>query len=472
MGHYRVRNKPFLQSHRTLISTAQRVLDFVVFWFSLFAVSVYLESNEKINVAIWYSSIVVSLLYIGLAEYKHLYHSWRGQRIRRELGIATIILILSFGCLFLAKSFFPKFIIVKDEVVISWLILSWILIISSRLVFRLMLRYLRKVGYNHKTVMVIGAGDLGQKVATNITQNPWLGLDFVGFLDDYVEDEVYINDIAYSIKGKTTDAKNALSNVDRVYIALPMRAEERIRDIVTQLADSTVSVYFVPDIFMFELLNSRNEVVNGVMSISIHESPFSGINAILKRIEDIIVATMILLVIAIPIALIALAVKFTSKGPILFKQKRYGLDGKSILVWKFRSMTVMEDGEKVTQASKNDSRLTPIGGFIRRTSLDELPQFINVLTGQMSIVGPRPHAIAHNEEYRKLVKGYMLRHKVKPGITGWAQVNGWRGETDTLDKMEKRVEFDLDYIRDWSLMFDLKIIFMTIFKGFVGKNVY
>jgi len=162
----------------------------------------------------------------------------------------------------------------------------------------------------------------------------------------------------------------------------------------------------------------------------------------------------------------------TSAGPVLFKQIRYGIDGKAIKVWKFRSMTVMENGVNVIQAKKNDVRLTSIGGFLRSKSLDELPQFFNVLQGRMSIVGPRPHAVAHNEEYRPIISGYMLRHKVKPGITGWAQVNGWRGETDTLEKMEKRVEYDLAYISNWSLGFDLKIVIATVFKGFIDKSAY
>lgn len=170
--------------------------------------------------------------------------------------------------------------------------------------------------------------------------------------------------------------------------------------------------------------------------------------------------------------MISLAVKFSSPGPVIFKQRRYGIDGKAIQVWKFRSMTVTEDGDIVTQAKQGDIRITPIGAFLRKTSLDELPQFLNVLKGDMSIVGPRPHAVAHNEEYRELIQGYMLRHKVKPGITGLAQIRGWRGETDTLDKMEKRIESDHDYIHSWSIFLDLKIIFLTIFKGFVGKNAY
>ncbi|EIV7826318.1 exopolysaccharide biosynthesis polyprenyl glycosylphosphotransferase, partial [Escherichia coli] len=186
----------------------------------------------------------------------------------------------------------------------------------------------------------------------------------------------------------------------------------------------------------------------------------------------IVISSIILIFISPILLIIACLIKLTSPGPIIFKQTRYGMDGKPIKVWKFRSMSVMENDNKVIQATKNDIRITKIGRLLRRTSLDELPQFFNVLFGGMSIVGPRPHAVAHNEQYRNLIEGYMLRHKVKPGITGWAQINGWRGETDTLEKMEKRVEFDLEYIREWSIWLDLKIIFLTIFKGFINKSAY
>jgi putative colanic acid biosynthesis UDP-glucose lipid carrier transferase len=194
--------------------------------------------------------------------------------------------------------------------------------------------------------------------------------------------------------------------------------------------------------------------------------------AIVKRLEDIILACGILALIALPMLIIALSIKITSKGPIIFKQDRYGLNGRRINMWKFRSMTVTENDAVVTQAQKGDARVTKVGAFLRRTSLDELPQFINVIKGDMSVIGPRPHAVAHNEEYRKLVDFYMLRHKVKPGITGWAQVNGARGETDTLDKMKTRIEFDLEYIRNWSLWLDFKIVIFTIFRSFNDKNAY
>ncbi|MDM7149071.1 exopolysaccharide biosynthesis polyprenyl glycosylphosphotransferase, partial [Klebsiella pneumoniae] len=210
----------------------------------------------------------------------------------------------------------------------------------------------------------------------------------------------------------------------------------------------------IPDILTFNILQSRTEEINGVPVVPLFDTPLNGINMVFKRVEDVFFSIIILFLISPVLAVIALLIKLTSPGPILFKQIRYGMDGKAIKVWKFRSMKVMENDDRVIQATKNDTRVTKVGGFLRKTSLDELPQFINVLFGSMSIVGPRPHAVAHNEQYRKLIQGYMLRHKVKPGITGLAQVNGWRGETDTLDKMEKRIEYDLEYIRTWNIVLD------------------
>lgn len=251
-----------------------------------------------------------------------------------------------------------------------------------------------------------------------------------------------------------------------------MQEEAKIKKIVQQLTDTTCSVLLIPDIFTFNILQARTEEINGVPVVPLFDTPLSGINMIFKRLEDIIVSTVILLLISPVLLIISVAVKFSSPGPVLFRQLRYGMDGKPIRVWKFRSMRVMENDENVVQATKNDIRVTKVGKFLRSTSLDELPQFFNVWCGQMSVVGPRPHAVAHNEQYRALIQGYMLRHKVKPGITGLAQINGWRGETDTLEKMEKRIEYDLLYIRGWSIWLDLKIIFLTVFKGFINKSAY
>jgi putative colanic acid biosynthesis UDP-glucose lipid carrier transferase len=242
--------------------------------------------------------------------------------------------------------------------------------------------------------------------------------------------------------------------------------------LIHELADTTVQVHVLADFGGFNPMRFGWTDMGTVAVVSIFDSPFHGPQALLKRIEDIIAGTAILALITIPMLLISVGIKLTSSGPIFFRQRRYGLNGREIHVLKFRSMTVAEDGAQVTQATQHDKRVTPFGGFLRRTSLDELPQFIQVFTGEMSIVGPRPHAVAHNEEFRNLIHGYMLRHMVKPGITGWAQVNGFRGETDTVDKMQKRVEHDIQYIRNWSLLLDLRIIWLTVFGRKVRQNAY
>jgi putative colanic acid biosynthesis UDP-glucose lipid carrier transferase len=260
--------------------------------------------------------------------------------------------------------------------------------------------------------------------------------------------------------------------IDEVYIALPMSAEEQMQELISELGDSSLPVHAVPDLFTFNLINARMRTIGGLPVISIYDSPMDSYNTLLKRIEDLLLGTLIVLLCALPMLIIAIAIKLDSRGPVLFRQRRYGLNGEEIRVWKFRTMTVTEDGHAITQAHAGDRRITRVGRVLRRSSLDELPQFFNVLAGSMSIVGPRPHAVAHNEEYRQRIQGYMQRHLVKPGITGWAQINGWRGETDTLEKMEKRIEHDLHYIRNWSLLLDLKIIFLTVFIGFFHRNAY
>jgi putative colanic acid biosynthesis UDP-glucose lipid carrier transferase len=241
-----------------------------------------------------------------------------------------------------------------------------------------------------------------------------------------------------------------------------MSTQPRIMALLDGLRDTTASIYFVPDIFVTDLIQGRLSTVSGLPVVAVCESPFTGFNGVIKRLSDIILSLLILVLIAPILLVISIGIKLTSPGPVIFKQRRYGLDGHEIIVYKFRSMTVTEDGPNIPQAQKNDRRITPLGAFLRKTSLDELPQFINVLEGKMSVVGPRPHAVAHNEQYRKLIDGYMVRHKVKPGITGWAQVNGYRGETEVLEKMKKRIDFDLDYLRNWTLRLDLYIVLKTV----------
>jgi len=259
--------------------------------------------------------------------------------------------------------------------------------------------------------------------------------------------------------------------VHEVWLCLPLNQGEAIKSVMYALRHQTVDVRYIPDLGDLPLLNHRISNIGGLYTLDISRSPMEGPARIVKRLEDLVLGAIISVLMLPVCALIALAIKLTSKGPVIFKQYRMGINGRRFKVYKFRSMEVHEEGSgQVTQAHFGDPRITKLGAFLRRTSLDELPQFYNVLQGRMSIVGPRPHALAHNEHYKDMVESYMQRHKVKPGITGWAQVNGLRGETDTLDKMERRVQHDLWYIDNWSLWLDIKIIVMTVWKGFFNAQ--
>jgi putative colanic acid biosynthesis UDP-glucose lipid carrier transferase len=324
--------------------------------------------------------------------------------------------------------------------------------------------------------VIVGVSDLSRKLTQQFRRNPLLRVGYMGFFDDRWLERLPEDKKRQSEKrlgGIASTAKFVKAyNVQHIYIALPLAAQPRILALLDELRDTTASIYFIPDIVSFDLIQANITTINGIPIVAVCESPFVGINSIIKWISDIALSLLILVLIAPLMLLIAIGIKLTSHGPVLFKQRRYGLDGKEIVVYKFRSMTVMEDDEQVNQATRNDPRTTRFGSFLRKTSLDELPQFINVLQGRMSVVGPRPHAVSHNEMYRSLIKGYMIRHKVKPGITGWAQINGFRGETDTLEKMQARIDYDLDYLRNWSLFLDLLIIFKTISVVIEDKNAY
>ena len=322
-----------------------------------------------------------------------------------------------------------------------------------------------------KRAIVVGMNEQGVAIAESLSQTIYNTTVCNGFFDDR-KPERLLNDFAHPILGKLDDMVHYIKvhNIDLIYLSLPMSSQPRIIKLLDELKDTTASIYFLPDIFLTDLIQGRMGQVDGIPVIAVCETPFTGIDSIIKRLADIGLALIILTLISPLLIAISIGVKLTSPGPIIFKQRRYGLDGKEILVYKFRSMTVCDDGNNVAQAIKQDMRITRLGAFLRKTSLDELPQFINVLQGRMSVVGPRPHAVAHNELYRKLIKGYMVRHKVKPGITGWAQVNGLRGETDTLEKMQARIEHDIDYLRNWSPRLDIYIILKTIWVVARGQD--
>lgn len=334
-------------------------------------------------------------------------------------------------------------------------------------------RHLASLPEARRPAVIIGAGRMGMRVAQMLRLRQSFGHDLLGLFDDRSADRVNLpEDVVLLGSLKNLPEFIETHGVKDVFITLPLTSQPRIQSLLESLQNTTSSIHFVPDIFGVSVIQGRLEDMGGVPVVGLMVAPFTGINGFIKRVSDIVLSTLILLLISPILIVLSIGVKASSPGPVIFRQRRTGLDGEIIEVYKFRSMRTTDNGAVVKQATRDDPRITPFGAFIRKTSLDELPQFVNVLQGRMSIVGPRPHAVAHNEQYRKLVKAYMARHKVKPGITGWAQVNGLRGETDTLDKMAARIEFDLEYLRNWTLGLDLLIIARTVKLVFLDRSAY
>lgn len=361
----------------------------------------------------------------------------------------------------------------ENHVLLWWAGLTPVLQIVAIECGRRVLRWRATQPEAQRIAVVVGGGILGAKVARALREGDDRSRSVAGFFDDRQDERLHA-EAAPLLLGNLAQVGDYVreQGVREVYITLPLGSQPRIVQLLEQLQGTTASLFFVPDVFGISIIQGRLQDMNGVPVVGICETPFTGTNELIKRISDIVLSLIILVLISPILLAVALGVKLSSPGPIIFKQRRNGLDGEEIIVYKFRSMRTQDNGSVVKQATKGDPRITKFGAFIRRTSLDELPQFINVLQGRMSIVGPRPHAVAHNEEYRQLIKAYMVRHKVKPGITGWAQVNGLRGETDTIDKMKARVEYDLEYLRNWSLGLDLQIIVRTVRLMVFDRHAY
>lgn len=376
------------------------------------------------------------------------------------------LLLLFLGWATRSLNFFPA------ELILTWAIVVPICLFVAQAIFLFWLPKTLVAQGAGRAAIIVGAGELGRKLAAQLNTGPYSGTTLRGFFDDRSSERLGLV-AGELLLGSMEQASLFVKQqrIDLIYLTLPLASQPRILALLDALHDTTASIYFVPDIFLFDLIQARIDNVNGIPVVAACETPFYGLNGLVKRTSDMVIALAILLIFAPIMLAIAVGVKLGSPGPVLFKQRRYGIDGREIIVYKFRSMTVCEDGGEIKQATRNDQRTTTFGRFLRRTSLDELPQLLNVLQGRMSMVGPRPHAVAHNEQYRKLIKGYMMRHKVKPGITGWAQVHGFRGETNTLDKMKSRIEYDLDYLRNWSLMLDIQIIVRTLWV-FRDHNAY
>ncbi len=432
---------------------------------------VYLK-NWDLSFPYLVAIILTALMVFAFFQNFGVYQSWRGRSKFRRTRVITVAWGLIALLLVIASALLKNTTHYSRVWFTVWFILSLFYLNLYRLLLDIFLSISRRKGWNQKDIIIFGAGDLGDSVGARILDSDWVGFNIKAYFDD---DKEKLGKRVNHVEVRDPDELGDFilkNDIKELWIALPFSCEDRIKTIIHEIRHISISIKFIPDIFGFRLLNQSFSEVAGIPIVQINGTPMQGVNRLIKELEDRVLSLIILIFISPVLIIIAIAIKLDSKGPVLFKQVRNGWDGREIKVYKFRSMIIDAEANGYKQATKNDSRVTKIGKFIRKTSLDELPQFFNVLQGRMSIVGPRPHVISQNEEYKDQVEYYMQRHRVKPGITGWAQVNGFRGETDTLNKMSKRIEYDLYYIENWSFWFDIKIIFLTIFKGFVNKNAY
>jgi putative colanic acid biosynthesis UDP-glucose lipid carrier transferase len=447
-----------------MLSAVEAILDPAALTLSLWIVSASIE-GELLPPYLILAVIVFSITFPGTSRLQSTIKEVVIDVLYSWFWVVLLLFFLGFATGYIAEF--------SSQTLITWLWVAPLSQMGAHLALRSAAPYLLMLQGPTQRAIIVGMNEQGVALASRIQQTRYSKIELSGYFDDRSPSRLYetehgqllgrLRELPYFVKE---------NRIQYIYLSLPMASQPRILHVLDELKDTTASIYFVPDMFITDLIQGRSGTVCGTPVISVCESPFTGSNGLIKRASDIVLSLLILTLISPLLLLIAAAIKLDSPGPIIFKQRRYGLDGEEILVYKFRSMRVCEDGDTIQQAQKDDVRVTRFGAFLRRNSLDELPQFLNVLQGRMSIVGPRPHAVAHNEIYRNLIKGYMIRHKVKPGITGWAQVNGYRGETRTLDKMQARIDHDLDYLRNWSLKLDLHIIVKTVLIVLKDRAAY
>jgi putative colanic acid biosysnthesis UDP-glucose lipid carrier transferase len=471
-GYQMTQPVQFRQSITIAVLTgAQAILPAIVAVASLYATIIVFRSQfDPLSSGIAVVAIVCLVLVQPPREVTAQLTSPRVSAVVDVIFRWFLILGLLLGIAYVTKSPLQAY---PRRVFLTWAAVTPAVLIAATLTMQEFMRRFLMNAFDARSGIIAGYNTSSLELARRLRRNPGMRLEVAGFFDDRSVDRLGMEPDARLI-GSLADLGGYVKQhrTDVIFIALPIRHVKRVMDLLDDLRDTTASIYYVPDIFVFDLVQARSGEIQGIPVVAMCETPFFGYRGVAKRLTDIILSVVILLLLLPLLLIVAVMVKWTSPGPIIFKQRRYGLDGREIAVYKFRTMYVTEDGPQIRQASKSDERITPIGALLRRSSLDELPQLINVLQGRMSLVGPRPHAVAHNEEYRKLIKGYMVRHKVLPGITGLAQVNGCRGETANLEEMEARVNYDLDYLRHWSPTLDIKIILLTVVKVFRDDKAY
>ena len=450
--------------------------DMLIIMFSFVAVHwIYLDSLDFSTKRFVVLFSVVGFAYVIFAGFG-LYRINRSQFLH-ELIVRLTIAWFVIGLLVSLVAFLSKIAVDVSRLwFTSSMILSYVLLVGVRLVSGFILATSHMKGKDIQFVVLIGRETEAERILRRLQENPWTGYQVSRVFSEINQPKNVHAENVQSLFDEVHSyielQRQADKPVVEVWVSLPLSEQAIIEQLLSRLQDASVDVCLLPDTFGMQFYSGTASNIAEVPVVNISDVRLHGSAELFKRLFDRVVSILAIGLLMPVMLCIAAAIKLDSRGPVMFRQLRYGMDGREIEVWKFRSMSVQEDTGNVRQATRGDSRVTRVGAFLRRHSLDELPQFFNVLQGRMSIVGPRPHAVSHNEEYRKQINGYMLRHKIKPGITGWAQVNGWRGETDTLDKMEKRVRYDLEYIQNWSAWLDVKIILMTLFQGFSTKDVY
>jgi putative colanic acid biosynthesis UDP-glucose lipid carrier transferase len=436
-----------------------------------FCTPIALADTERLLIA--FNCVLVLLLFPGFG----VYETWRGKALAPVLArIAAAWLVVVATALVLAFTLHRM-----DAVSRLWFgystLISGALIIATRCIMHVVLRFVRRRGMNVRTVAIVGAPGFARTLLAHLEHAPQAGFKPVCVFDTSVEgNDAYgarLTRLPVLTDLKAFAARVRDERVNEVWLALPLSEEHTIYRFTHTFRHDFVNLRLIPDVRSLSLFNHAIVDVVGLPTLNLSATPVSPPQMWPKLMFDRLFAALALFGLAPVFVVLAIGIKLTSPGPVFFRQIRKGVDGQPFGIYKFRSMTVHHEAHgQLTQASRNDSRVTKLGSFMRRTSLDELPQFLNVLLGQMSVVGPRPHAVEHDDLYKDQVYGYMHRYRIKPGITGWAQVNGYRGATTKVEKMEARVKFDLFYIQNWSFWFDMKIVFITIFKGFVGRNAF
>jgi Undecaprenyl-phosphate glucose phosphotransferase len=445
-----------------------------VFVITLVALAVYRLEFGNLEMGLHYTSGLMRTVLVALVVFPAagLYRSWRGENLLQEIvrlwvAWAGVMVIL------LAMAWALKTTDAYSRIAAgAWFVATGAVLTLDRVLLRWTLGHIRMRGVDSRRVLLIGSTQAGQRIVAAARSSAWMGLDVLGYISTPY-DQVDIAGVPELGGLSELAAKIAEYTPDQIWIALPMRAEETIQKVLQLTLDTPTTVRLVPDFFGYELINHHTVAVAGVPVITLRSSRVEGHAGVMKAIEDRFIALLLLVLLSPVMLLIALGVKISSNGPVFFRQKRHGLGGKEFEVVKFRSMYVhQEHGGQITQARRHDARVTRFGSLLRSSSLDELPQLLNVLQGDMSIVGPRPHAVEHNRQFSDKLRGYMQRHGMKPGLTGLAQVRGFRGETDSLEKMALRVECDISYIREWSLWLDIKIIARTPLILLKRTNAY